>query len=241
MNREQLTIVSNRQVNGSVFEMKLSGAHVHEPGQFVNIALDGLFLRRPISVCDSNEESLTLLYKVVGKGTAMMSKMAAGDTLDVLTGLGKGFDVNAASEKPLLVGGGIGVAPLYYLAKTLIAAGKQVSVILGFNKADEIIYKEEFEALGAKVIITTVDGSVGVKGFVTAALPEVDADFFHACGPMPMLRALIAATEMPGEVSLEERMGCGTGICMGCSCHTDLGAKRVCKDGPVFNRREIIW
>jgi len=241
MKREKLTIVSNRQVNASVFEMKLAGAHVHEPGQFVNITLEGLFLRRPISVCDSTADTLTLLYKVVGKGTRMMAEMAEGDTLDVLTGLGNGFDTKAASEKPLLVGGGIGVAPLYYLARTLIAAGKPVSVILGFNKADEIIYKEEFERLGAKVVIATADGSVGVRGFVTDALGEVDFDYFYACGPMPMLRALEKVATTEGEVSLEERMGCGTGICMGCSCHTVLGARRVCKDGPVFSRRDIIW
>lgn len=241
MKRERLTIVSNRPVNGSVFEMKLSGTTAHKPGQFVNIALDGMFLRRPISVCDSTADSLTLLYKVVGKGTAAMSGMAPGETLDVLTGLGKGFNVDADTVKPLLVGGGIGVAPLYYLAKTLIAAGKPVSVILGFNKADETIYRNEFEELGAKVVIATADGSEGVRGFVTDALGEVDYDYFYACGPMPMLRALEKVVTTEGEVSLEERMGCGTGICMGCSCHTVLGARRVCKDGPVFSRREIIW
>jgi len=228
-------------VNASVWEMKLSGCPEQHPGQFVNIALDGLFLRRPISVCDWKDETLTLLYKVVGKGTAQMAAMEAGETLDVLTCLGNGFDLSAASVKPLLVGGGIGVAPMYYLAEKLIGQGKSVSVILGFNKADEIIFKEEFEALGAKVVIATADGSVGVKGFVTDALGEVDYDFFYACGPMPMLRALEGRVTTDGQVSLEERMGCGTGICMGCTCKTLLGAKRVCKDGPVFNRRDIIW
>lgn len=241
MNREKLTIISNRQVNATVWEMKLSGCAEQRPGQFVNIALDGRFLRRPISVCDWNAGVLTLLYKVVGKGTAQMAAMKAGESLDVLTGLGNGFNLEAADSKPLLVGGGIGTAPMYYLAKKLIEAGKPVNVILGFNKADEVIYVAEFEALGAKVTVATADGSLGVKGFVTDALPAVDYDFFYACGPMPMFRALESKVATEGQYSFEERMGCGTGICMGCTCKTMLGAKRVCKDGPVFDRKEVIW
>lgn len=241
MKRETLTIISNRQVNGSVWEMKLRGCSAQRPGQFVNLALDGLFLRRPISVCDWNDGVLTLLYKVVGKGTRQMTRLPEGMSLDVLTTLGNGFNTSASCEKPLLVGGGIGTAPMYYLAKTLIAAGKEVSVVLGFNKADEIIYREEFEKLGAKVIIATADGSVGVKGFVTDALPMVDYDFFYSCGPMPMFRALEGKIEGEGQYSFEERMGCGTGICMGCSCKTMFGNKRICKDGPVFDRKEVIW
>ena len=243
MKREELTVVSNARVSDSVWEMRLGGGvNPHAPGQFVDVALDGLFLRRPISVCDWTPESLTLLYKVVGKGTAKMSEMLPGESLDVLTGLGNGFDLSAPTERPLLVGGGIGVAPLYYLAKKLVEAGKSVSVILGFNKADEIIYVEEFRSLGVKVVVATADGSVGVKGFVTDALGEVPGyDFFYACGPMPMLRALEGRVATDGQVSLEERMGCGTGICMGCTCRTMLGAKRVCKDGPVFYRRDIVW
>lgn len=236
-----LTITSNHALSASVFEMKLSGAAEHSPGQFVNIALPGLFLRRPISVCDYGDGILTLLYKVVGKGTEAMSALKEGDTLDVLQCLGKGFDLGAKTQKPLLIGGGIGVAPLYYLAKKLLEKGLRPSVILGFNKADEIVYSEKFSSLGAKTIIATADGSVGVKGFVTDALREVDADYFYACGPMPMLRALNKASSLPGEVSLEERMGCGTGICMCCSCKTLLGPKRICKDGPVFKREEILW
>ena len=241
MERNMLEISSARKLAGNVFEMKLSGAPQHRPGQFVNLALDGLFLRRPISVCDSEPGSLTLLYKVVGKGTALMAEMKPGERIDVLTGLGRGFNEDMQCSKPLLVGGGIGVAPLYLLARRLLGRGLPVSVILGFNNADEIIYMEEFEALGADVTVATADGSFGVKGFVTDALEGRDNDYFYACGPMPMLRALVKATDMDGELSLEERMGCGTGICMGCSCHTILGPKRVCKDGPVFNRKEIIW
>jgi len=241
MNRETLTIIANRQVNETVWEMKLSGCSEQKPGQFVNIALDGLFLRRPISVCDWNDGILTLLYKVVGKGTRQMAQMGEGTELDVLTSLGNGFNLAAAAEKPLLVGGGIGTAPMYYLAKKLIAAGKPVNVILGFNKADEVIYEDEFVKLGAKVTIATADGSVGVKGFVTDALPAVDYDFFYACGPMPMFRALEGKVQTAGQYSFEERMGCGTGICMGCSCKTLFGTKRVCKDGPVFDREEVIW
>lgn len=241
MERNMLEISSARKLAANVFEMKLSGAPLHGPGQFVNLALDGLFLRRPISVCDSEPGSLTLLYKVVGKGTALMAEMKPGERIDVLTGLGRGFNEDMQCSKPLLVGGGIGVAPLYLLARRLLGRGLPVSVILGFNNADEIIYMEEFKALGADVTVATADGSFGVKGFVTDALEGRDNDYFYACGPMPMLRALVKATDMDGEISLEERMGCGTGICMGCSCHTILGPKRVCKDGPVFNRKEIIW
>ena len=194
-----------------------------------------------IGYCKGN--ALTLIYKVVGKGTEQMSKMGAGESLDLLTGLGNGFDTSVEHNHALLVGGGVGVPPLYRLARNLIAEGKQVTVVLGFNTAAEIFYREQFEALGVKVIVATADGSVGVKGFVTDAIAQqvTDADYFFSCGPLPMLRALTNSLTIPGQVSLEERMGCGFGICMGCSIQTVNGAKRVCKEGPVFRKEEVIW
>lgn len=244
MERLKLTIKSNRVIASNIIEMKLSGCtSVCKPGQFVNIALDGLYLRRPISVCDWEEDgTLTLAYKVVGKGTSQMAAMEAGAELEVLTSLGNGFTVEHECRKPVLIGGGIGTAPLYKLAKALSAQSKQVTVICGFRKAEEIFYKEEFEALdNVRLIIATEDGSYGVKGFVTDALKDVDADWFYSCGPMPMLKAVCSSSDLPGEASLEERMGCGFGICMGCTCKTMTGGKRICKEGPVFNRSEIVW
>lgn len=245
MQRVILTISKNIALTPLIYEMTLVGdvSGVACAGQFVEIALDGLYLRRPISVCNYEEGSLTLIYKVVGKGTDLMSQMAEGTQLDVLTGLGNGFDINHECQKPLLVGGGVGVPPLYRLTRDLIARGKDVTVVLGFNTESEIFYAEKFEEAGAKVIIATADGSVGVKGFVTDAIAEsgVEYDYFYSCGPLPMLKALCSATTTSGEVSLEERMGCGFGICMGCSIMTTNGAKRVCKDGPVFKKEEVIW
>ena len=211
------------------------------PGQFVNIAIEGCYLRRPISVCDYDSESITLIYKVVGRGTEIMSQMQAGEKLDVLTGLGNGFSLSASTERPLLIGGGVGVPPLYNLAKKLKQAGKKVEVVLGFNRADEIFYAEEFKALGVDVHIATVDGSVGVKGFVTDAMKELEFDYIYTCGPLPMLKAIYSASECDGEFSFEERMGCGFGACMGCSCQTTKGSKRICKEGPVLKRDEIIF
>ncbi|MBQ1225215.1 MAG: dihydroorotate dehydrogenase electron transfer subunit [Alistipes sp.] len=245
MQRVVLTVAKNVALTPLIYEMTLVGdvSGVTRAGQFVEIALDGLYLRRPISVCNYEEGQLTLVYKVVGKGTDLMSQMAEGTELDVLTGLGNGFDVEYECQKPLLVGGGVGVPPLYRLTRDLIARGREVSVVLGFNTESEIFYAEEFEKLGAKVILATADGSVGVKGFVTDAIREsgVEYDYFYSCGPLPMLKALCSATTTSGEVSLEERMGCGFGICMGCSIMTANGAKRVCKDGPVFKKEEVIW
>lgn len=245
MQRVVLTVAKNVALTPLIYEMTLVGdvSGVTRAGQFVEISLDGLYLRRPISVCNYEEGQLTLVYKVVGKGTDLMSQMAEGTELDVLTGLGNGFDVEYECQKPLLVGGGVGVPPLYRLTRDLIARGKEVSVVLGFNTESEIFYAEEFEKLGAKVILATADGSVGVKGFVTDAIREsgVEYDYFYSCGPLPMLKALCSATTTSGEVSLEERMGCGFGICMGCSIMTANGAKRVCKDGPVFKKEEVIW
>lgn len=245
MQRVVLTVAKNVALTPLIYEMTLVGdvSGVTRAGQFVEIALDGLYLRRPISVCNYEEGRLTLVYKVVGKGTDLMSQMAEGTELDVLTGLGNGFDVEYECQKPLLVGGGVGVPPLYRLTRDLIARGREVSVVLGFNTESEIFYAEEFEKLGAKVILATADGSVGVKGFVTDAIREsgVEYDYFYSCGPLPMLKALCSATTTSGEVSLEERMGCGFGICMGCSIMTANGAKRVCKDGPVFKKEEVLW
>jgi dihydroorotate dehydrogenase electron transfer subunit len=237
------TITANEALTKDVWRMVLAGdtSAMTAPGQFVEISLPGFYLRRPISVCDYDEASITIIYKVVGQGTDAMTKLAAGDTLDLLTGLGNGFDPAKAGDAPLLVGGGVGVPPLFHLAKRLIAAGKKVNVILGFNKAEEIFYAEEFKALGADVAVTTVDGSVGVKGFVTNALPE-NISFVYTCGPLPMLKALYKATgDVSGEYSLEERMGCGFGACMGCSIMTKEGAKRVCKDGPIFQKEVLEW
>ena len=245
MQRVVLTVIKNEALTPLIYEMHLAGdvSGVTRAGQFVEIALDGLYLRRPISVCNYEEDELTLIYKVVGKGTDLMSQMAEGTQLDVLTGLGNGFNIDHECNKPLLVGGGVGVPPLYRLTRDLIARGKDVTVVLGFNTESEIFYAEKFEEAGAKVIIATADGSVGIKGFVTNAIAEsgVEADYFYSCGPLPMLKALCQSLEIDGEVSLEERMGCGFGICMGCSIQTTKGAKRVCKEGPVFKKEEVIW
>ena len=235
-------ILSNTALTDSVYKMVLEGdtSAITASGQFVNIQLTGKFLRRPISVCDYGERSLTIIYKVVGKGTAQMSAMAPGESLDILTGLGNGYDLELAGDAPLLIGGGVGVPPMYNLAKKLTAMGKTVHVILGFNTGSEIFYEEEFKALGCAVTVTTVDGSYGVKGFVTNALPE-SYTHFYTCGPEPMLKAVYKATTTSGQMSFEERMGCGFGACMGCSCKTLTGYKRICKEGPVMKKEEILW
>jgi dihydroorotate dehydrogenase electron transfer subunit len=235
-------IVKNVALTADVYKMELAGdtSAVTAPGQFVNIKLEGKFLRRPISVNDCVDGLLTIIYKVVGEGTAQMAKMQAGEKLDILTGLGNGYSLAEAGEHPVLLGGGVGVPPLYMLAKQLIAAGKRVSVVLGFNKASEVFYAEEFKALGCDVTVTTVDGSMGVKGFVTDALPA-DYTYFYTCGPEPMLKAVYRATNTSGQMSFEERMGCGFGACMGCSCKTITGYKRICREGPVMRKEEILW
>lgn len=235
-------ISSTRQLTQTVFEMKLRGdVSGIKCGQFVNLLIDGLYLRRPISVCDLVGDELTLVYKVVGRGTQKMSEMQVGQKLDVLTELGNGYDLSTSGETPLLIGGGVGVPPMYLCAKRLIDAGKTVTVILGFNTKDEVFYEEEFKKLGAKVLVSTVDGSYGVKGFVTDAMKNVDYSYFYTCGPEPMLKAVYNATKTSGQFSFEERMGCGFGACMGCSCKTLYGNKRICKDGPVLVKEEIIW
>ncbi|MBD5118755.1 MAG: dihydroorotate dehydrogenase electron transfer subunit [Clostridiales bacterium] len=236
------TLRRRRALARGVWELRLSGdtGPITAPGQFVNIQLDGCFLRRPISVCHWDEDSLTLVFKVVGKGTAALAELREGQTLDLLCGLGNGFDLSCCGQRPLLVGGGLGVAPLYGLAKALLAEGRKPTAVLGFNSKDDIFYEEEFRTLGVDTVITTVDGSAGVKGFVTDALPE-RYDVFCACGPLPMMKAVCAAAPTPGFVSLEERMGCGFGACMGCSCETKAGSKRICRDGPVFAKEELLW
>ena len=242
MKQHILTITENVPVTQTVYRMTLTGPGLEQQkaGGFINIRLDGLFLRRPISVYDSAPGSLTILYKVVGRGTEQMSGMKPGETLDVLTGLGNGYDLSKAGENPLLLGGGVGVPPLYLLAKQLIAAGKTVHAVLGFNTAEEVFGEEEFRALGCAVTVTTADGSYGTKGFVTDALPE-NYSYFYTCGPEPMLRAVFRATKTSGQFSFEERMGCGFGACMGCSCKTITGYKRICREGPVLEKEEILW
>lgn len=237
-------VISNTKLCEKVYRMELEGdcSDITASGQFVNVALDGLYLRRPISVCDLNDSVLTLIYKVVGKGTAFMSGLAEGAELDILTGLGNGYDLDKCAEHNLLIGGGVGVPPLYLLAKKLKAMGKKVTVVLGFNAESECFYLDEFKAVADEVVVTTVDGSFGVKGFVTDGIKHVkDYGYFYTCGPEPMLKAVYNATAVSGQFSFEERMGCGFGACMGCSCKTKYGNKRICKDGPVLEKEEIIW
>ena len=243
MNQTIFEIKQNVRIADNTYKMVLSGdtSDIIRPGTFVNIKLEGKYLRRPISVCDAVEGELTLIYKTVGTGTEQMAAMGAGVKLDVLTGLGNGYDVSKSGDRPLLIGGGVGVPPLYMLCKQLISAGKTVTVVLGFNRASEVFYEQEFRALGAEVIIATADGSVGVKGFVTDAMKGVDYTYFYTCGPMPMFKAIEAVATTSGQYSFEERMGCGFGACMGCSCKTKYGNKRICRDGPVLEREEIIW
>ena len=243
MRQSVFTIKENIRLTETVYRMELSGdvSEITAPGQFVNIKLDGLYLRRPISVCDCENGVLTLIYKVVGKGTEQMAKMAAGEKLDVLTGLGNGYDTSLSGDKPLLIGGGVGVPPLYMLAKKLIAEGKKVSVVLGFNTKSEIFCEVDFKELGADVYITTVDGTYGTKGFVTDAMKDIDYTYFYTCGPEPMFKAVYKSAATSGQFSFEERMGCGFGACMGCSCKTITGYKRICKDGPVLEKEEILW
>ncbi len=243
MKQTVFTIESNEKIAKDVYLMVLSGdtSDITASGQFVNIKLEGFYLRRPISVCDYDDNSLTLIYKVVGKGTEYMAELGKGFKLDILTGLGNGFDTSKSGQKPLLIGGGVGVPPMYNLAKRLISEGKNVSVILGFNTADEVFFADEFKKIGADVHVATADGSMGTKGFVTDVMKNLDYDYFYTCGPMPMFKAIEAIAHTSGQYSFEERMGCGFGACMGCSCKTKYGNKRICKDGPVLEREEIIW
>ena len=236
------TVASNRPLAADVWEMRLLGdaSPITAPGQFINIKLEGLFLRRPISVCDWDREGLTIVYKAVGRGTRAMAAMTSGEKLDVLSGLGNGFDVEKCGGRTLVIGGGVGTPPMYGLAKALLAAGKTPVAVLGFNTQSEIFYEDRFKALGVETVTATADGSYGVRGFVTQALPE-RYDYYCACGPEPMLKAVWAAAGTSGQLSFEERMGCGFGACMGCSCETKYGGKRICKDGPVLEKEEILW
>ena len=236
-------IVENVHLTEAVMKMRLAGdtSAITASGQFVNVLLEGKFLRRPISVCDCTSGELTLLYKIVGSGTEQMSRMKTGEMLDVLTGLGNGYDLSLAGEKPLLIGGGVGVPPMYMLARQLIESGKSVKVILGFNTAQEVFYFEEFKALGCEVYVATADGSMGTRGFVTDVMKNLDYTYFYTCGPEPMLKAVHAVSATSGQFSFEERMGCGFGACMGCSCKTLTGYKRICKEGPVLKKEEILW
>ena len=243
MKQSIFKITSNEKIARDIFKMTLAGdtSAITAPGQFVNIKLDGFFLRRPISVCDCVGENLTLIYKTVGNGTEQMSRMKNGDELDLLTGLGNGYNTEASGDSPLLVGGGVGVPPMYMLCKKLVAEGKKVTVVLGFNSKDDVFYEDEFRALGADVHITTADGTYGTKGFVTDVIKNLQYTFFYTCGPEPMFRAMHKMMKTPGQYSFEERMGCGFGACMGCSCKTLTGNKRICKEGPVMESEEIIW
>ena len=238
-----LKITRNKKIAKDIWLMVLEGdtSAITASGQFVNIKLDGFYLRRPISVCDYDEKTLTIIYKVVGEGTQAMTELNIGEELDVLLGLGNGYNLDKSGDNPVLLGGGVGVPPMYNLCKKLIAQGKKVSVILGFNTKEEIFFEDEFKALGAEVYITTVDGSYGTKGFVTDVLKTLTYSYFFTCGPMPMFKAIEATAVTSGQFSFEERMGCGFGACMGCSCKTKYGNKRICKDGPVLEREEIIW
>lgn len=248
--KKTFTIIKNEKIARATYEMKLSGdvSDITRPGQFVAIRLDGFFLRRPISVCDIDDVSdggsgiLTLIYKTVGGGTEYMSTLRPGVELNILTGLGNGYDTKKSGPSPLLIGGGCGVPPLYLLARRLIAEGKHVSVILGFGIADEVFYEDKFREIGASVIVTTADGSYGIRGFATDALPHTGLyTYTYSCGPEPMLRAVYKAAATSGQYSFEERMACGFGVCMGCSCRTVTGYKRICKDGPVLEKEEILW
>ena len=242
MQQSIFTIASNRALTENVYEMVLRGdASAAAPGQFVQLKLDSFYLRRPISVCNADENSLTLIYKTVGRGTEAMAEYPEGKKIDILVGLGNGYDLSKSGDAPLLIGGGAGVPPMYMTAKKLIGMGKRVRVILGFNTASEIFYEEEFKALGAEVTVTTVDDSYGVKGFVIDAMKTMEYSYTYACGPEPMLRALYNASLTSGQYSFEERMGCGFGACMGCTCETKYGHKRICKDGPVLEKEEIVW
>ncbi|MGN1094807.1 MAG: dihydroorotate dehydrogenase electron transfer subunit [Eubacteriales bacterium] len=242
MTESIFTLISNENIAKNTYKALLAGnTDGARPGTFVNIRLDGKFLRRPISVCDAENGVLTLIYKVVGSGTKMLSEAMPGEKFNILSYLGNGYDLSKSKDAQLLIGGGVGVPPLYMLAKKLIAEGKKVSVILGFNSAEEIFYADEFAALGAEVTVATADGSYGVRGFVTDARKDKEYTYFYTCGPEPMLKAVYSASYSDGQFSFEERMGCGFGACVGCTCKTKYGNKRICRDGPVLTKEEIIW
>ena len=243
MVQSYFTILSNVKLAKDTYEMVLSGdtVAISRPGQFVNVKIEGEYLRRPISICDYNQDTLTLIYKVVGKGTEKMSNMIKGEKLDLLVGLGNGYDTSLSGDTPVLIGGGVGIPPMFNLCKKLILEGKNPSVILGFNTSEELFYVDKFKSLGVKVYVCTADGSVGIKGFVTDAMKDINYSYFYTCGPLPMFKAIEKIALTSGQYSFEERMGCGFGACMGCSCKTKYGNKRICVDGPVLVREEIVW
>lgn len=243
MNQVMMKITDNKKIAEKTYFMSLEGdtSAITKPGQFINIKLDGFFLRRPISVCDCENGKLSIIYKVVGNGTKKMSELPVGAELDILSGLGNGYDTSKSGDCPVLIGGGVGVPPMYLLCKKLVSEGKKATVILGFNSEKEVFGVDEFKATCAEVYVTTVDGSVGTKGFVTDVLKNLDYTYFYTCGPMPMFKAIESIAKTSGQYSFEERMGCGFGACMGCTCKTKYGNKRICKDGPVLEREEIVW
>lgn len=243
MNQVMMKITDNKKIAEKTYFMSLEGdtSAITKPGQFINIKLDGFFLRRPISVCDCENGKLSIIYKVVGNGTKEMSELPVGAELDILSGLGNGYDTSKSGDCPMLIGGGVGVPPMYMLCKKLVSEGKKATVILGFNSEKEVFGVDEFKATGAEVYVTTADGSVGTKGFVTDVLKNLDYTYFYTCGPMPMFKAIESIAKTSGQYSFEERMGCGFGACMGCTCKTKYGNKRICKDGPVLEREEIVW
>lgn len=240
---DKFKILQNDKIAKGIYKMRLAGdtGKFTRPGQFMSIELDGFYLRRPISVCDLEDGVVTIIYKIFGGGTEYMSALPAGKELDILTGLGNGFDISKAGERPLLVGGGVGVPPLWLLAKKLVSEGKRPAVLLGFGSAEDVFYDKDFASLGCKTLVATNDGTAGKKGFVTDLLSQTQHDYIFACGPVPMLKALYHASDADGQYSFEERMGCAVGACMGCVQKTVLGYKRICKDGPVLQRREIAW
>ena len=242
MKQSVFEIVENTSLTSKVMRMRLAGdtSGMEQPGQFVDIRLENLFLRRPLSVCDWDDESFTVLYERVGRGTEQMATLPNGERLDVLTGLGNGYDLSLAGEKPLLIGGGTGLSPLYGLAKKLLKCGGHPSVILGFHTAEEVFYTGEFQEIGIEPIIATEDGSCGIRGFVTEAM-ELPYTYFYACGTEAMLHAVCEKSRTPGQISLGKRLGCGFGACMGCTVLTKNGPKRICKDGPVLNSEEVVW
>lgn len=243
MNQVMMKITDNKKIAEKTYFMSLEGdtSAITKPGQFINIKLDGFFLRRPISVCDCENGKLSIIYKVVGNGTKEMSELPVGTELDILSGLGNGYDTSKSGDCPVLIGGGVGVPPMYLLCKKLVSEGKKATVILGFNSEKEVFGVDEFKATGAEVYVTTADGSVGTKGFVTDVLKNLDYTYFYTCGPMPMFKAIESIAKTSGQYSFEERMGCGFGACMGCTCKTKYGNKRICKDGPILEREEIVW
>ena len=243
MNQVMMKITDNIKIAEKTYFMSLEGdtSAIAKPGQFINIKLDGFFLRRPISVCDCENGKLSIIYKVVGNGTKEMSELPVGAELDILSGLGNGYDTSKSGDCPVLIGGGVGVPPMYLLCKKLVSEGKKATVILGFNSEKEVFGVDEFKATGAEVYVTTADGSVGTKGFVTDVLKNLDYTYFYTCGPMPMFKAIESIAKTSGQYSFEERMGCGFGACMGCTCKTKYGNKRICKDGPILEREEIVW